>query len=719
MKCVGCLWRALNLEKLNRSSERLRCHREKDINTMMKYVRDFSSMDLRRMFLKSINYYSELLLLEEKLGYFKEAAETAKLLGDTIFEAELLGKAGNFREASLRYLSYVLFNSLWVGGSRGWPLKAFAQKEDVLNKALSYAEKESGEFYDLVCTEAAALSHKCADLCELCQHLRNSEYNGRYTVQLLFLRKILEVHFHWEIVKYVWEDSFAADPEVHCKNTVLKNEVSVSTLIYFWNQWKENMLNVLQYLEGIEDKDISSIHYGCDEFCLNYFGVQREFSSQNVTFMLLMPDAKWVKKIGRKSMSRKKSLFSLNARAFSAHALSHLHSEIISVGLKVLETVESLYIWSTKGSLAMSCQSRCLVEIFQLTRFLNESFKCNYVVSGELERLFRLSMKYYDNVCPLDCRKALEEQMVYLRESEFSRQLLEEIVAKEISASEVLTYGQIGRVVMILLGLGKPTASICRKVGERFATDPSWKVFIDSVITGSESPKQFHIALTQIYSSGWRTNDYIPPNCFVYLVDRLLMMVNHSMDVFYTTKYSFIEWLMYLQSDSYPSPTSVSEMQWNPKIALDSILMMVKVLLSNAEDTSEWIAASNIDVEEYLPLLVLRLMVIIFLLCLNTGEYFDVLSDLLEQVHISSNLPGQFLEALRLGKSRDEVSKHLNTIAEAFKMIGNPFVIVSSLQEYSPEVVCSAAAIFVDLRIIRRKDELMGVLFPKEVSNTS
>jgi hypothetical protein len=139
-------------------------HEHKDNRSMMKFVKAFQSIYLMRNFLKSLNCLGELLLLEEDLGNFLEAANIAKLRGEILHEADLLGKAGNFREASMLFLIYVLYNSLWIPGSIGWPLKQFTQKLEILAKAKSFAKNESDSFYLFVCTEADILSNEQSDL---------------------------------------------------------------------------------------------------------------------------------------------------------------------------------------------------------------------------------------------------------------------------------------------------------------------------------------------------------------------------------------------------------------------------------------------------------------------------------------------------------------------------------------------------------------------------
>ena len=100
-------------------------------------------MDSSRNFLKSLNFLDELLLLEEESGNSLEAIEIAKLRGGILLEADLLGKAGRFNEVSMLILWYVFSNSMWASRSRGWPLKHFPQRDEIIVKTKSFAKKES------------------------------------------------------------------------------------------------------------------------------------------------------------------------------------------------------------------------------------------------------------------------------------------------------------------------------------------------------------------------------------------------------------------------------------------------------------------------------------------------------------------------------------------------------------------------------------------------
>ncbi|GJW79162.1 UvrD-like helicase, ATP-binding domain, P-loop containing nucleoside triphosphate hydrolase, partial [Tanacetum coccineum] len=133
-------------------------HQHNDPKSMMKFVRAFCSMNSKRVFLRSLGRRDDLLSLEEESGHFLEAAEQARLLGDVLKEADLLEKARHFKKAAFLVLWYVLLNSLWGNGNKGWPLKQFPHKEELCNKVKWLAKQDSDKFYDFVCNEINLLS---------------------------------------------------------------------------------------------------------------------------------------------------------------------------------------------------------------------------------------------------------------------------------------------------------------------------------------------------------------------------------------------------------------------------------------------------------------------------------------------------------------------------------------------------------------------------------
>ncbi|KAF7142000.1 hypothetical protein RHSIM_Rhsim06G0167800 [Rhododendron simsii] len=697
----------------------------KDNKSMVKFVRSFNSMASRRNFLTRVGCLDELLMVEEEFGNFSEAAEIAKMRGDTLLEADLRAKAGHFNEASMLILWHVFSKSLWVSGSKGLPLKHFPQESELLEKAKSFAKNKSDLFYEFVCTEVSILSTEEMNLLVLNQYLSASRHNKSLRGEILCTRRILDVHLHSSASTYEWEDELPADLIKHSEENVLHNQISVGTLVCFWNLWKQKVENIFEYLTCLETQAVND-HMNYGDFCLNYFGVRRQLNNMNMKFVILNSDAVWVREIEDHFLRRSGNLVSTDAPHFVYAARSHWRSELLSVGLRVLETLEALHKFSSKNSISDFHQSMSLVYIFEVTKSLlgSKYLDCKKQDTQKLQNFRKLSTAAYFNVAfPSEWRKSLTKDMTSLRGSAVSRNLLEEVIVDNISFTDKLTYGLIGRVVMIWLGSGKPTEEVYKKISERFDSNSLWKEFIDALNGNAESefestsgisteaPREvssvykFQRALENAYKVDWRQRDYISPTCFVYLVERLLILAYSFQGFLFTTKSSFVEWLICEQPHAKQSADVVNMMRFPASGIFNFVVDIIKQVLYFNQDTIEWIRRSNLNFKSYYPLLLLRLVVMLCLLCVNCEKYYNFLFEVLARNDITSLLPRKFYDVFR------KKGKYVNLtlLAEAFMKIEDPLVIVS-LGENGSKFICPHA-IFVDLRVTHRREDIMEVLF--------
>ena len=329
-------------------------HELKDNRAMMKFVKAFQSIDLMRKFLKSLNCLDELLLLEEESGNFLEAANIAELRGEILLESDLLGKAGNFEKASMLCLFYVLHNSLWSPGSKGWPLKQFAKKQEILAKAKSFAKNESNDYYLVVCREADILSSEQSNLSITKKYLNACQRHNSVGAETIAARKILDAHLQSNSSKYVWQDYVVFDLTKHSEQMISRDQISVETLVYFWNFWKDKIVNILKYLKCLDIQDDDEYRsYG--DFCLNYLGVQKQFYNLNAIYLLLNPDADWVRELDSRLLQRNGNVIYINVHHFVSAACSYWCSELLRAGMKVLDNLQALYNFSLKNSLSMFC----------------------------------------------------------------------------------------------------------------------------------------------------------------------------------------------------------------------------------------------------------------------------------------------------------------------------------------------------------------------------
>ncbi|OIW00707.1 hypothetical protein TanjilG_09676 [Lupinus angustifolius] len=699
----------------------------KDIKSMMKFVRAFHTIELKRDFLRSISLFEELLLLEEELGNFMEAADIAKMMGNIIREADLLGKADKLMEAYELIVFYVVGNSLWSVGSKGWPLKPFSQNAEFLKRALSYAKKVSGNFYELACTEVDILSNEHSNIFKIMIDLKFSRLHGKIGGECLCLWKLLDAHFQMNSSKYVWEDNLLNDS---VEGMILKNQLSVETLFYCWSSWKDHIVHILQDLPSLKSGDIQQ-HSSYVKFVLNYLGVQKQFSNLNENYNLLIPDANWVIKMGDRSLRKNGKLFSVDVHFLVSAAHSYWCSELLSVGMAVLHNLEALYKFSVNKFVSEFCQFRTLILIYEVSKFLLESkwFTHSHSNLKTLEKFLRHPIDSFCRyVLPLDKSKSLTKDMVTLRATKTCQNLLEEVIYENINGKNTLTFGQIGKVAVLVLGMANRKNELYVEIMKRFENGSPWDGFFyslhrnpaqaisqaDEAVIDLCTLSQFHQALQLTYNVNWRLAfDYISPSCFMDLIERILLLTSCWKGFIFATKSSFIEWFIYQDGNSLPVPnlSLKADVQRVVEDVHKFIADVLRELLYNQTDTQSWIAKSNMGMKDYFPLFVLRLVVSICLLNLISGKSIPFLHDLLAKRHITKLLPMNFFKVLSNGKK----NLGLKVFAMAFKVIGNPLVIVR-LSDKLSEIVCPDA-ISVDLEICQQRELMLQALFPTRVHN--
>jgi hypothetical protein len=695
-------------------------HELNDNRAMLKYVRAFDSMSSSRTFLTNLGCLDELLSLEVESGNFLEAAGIAKLKGELVLEADLLGKGGHFKEASLLILWFVFANSLWSTGSKGWPLKQFLQKEELLTKAKLLAKDVSDQFYEFVHTEAEILLNSQHNLFKIHQSLDSSQKRSSIRGEILSARKILDMHLHLNTSKYWWENDLVSDFARLPERNFLNNQVSAETLVYFWNFWKDKIVNIFKFLGRLEMQDVTE--YGdFGEFCLNYLGVKRQFNNMNAIYFLMISDAQWVREIPRKFIQRKENLVSVDVHQFVTAAQGYWCSELLSVGMNVLTNLEALYNLSVRNSLSLFCQSRSLTHIYEVANFL---LNCQFlsIQHGDIKALRKFTRLatgcFYDCIYPRDWRESLKENMISLRRTEICRNLLKEVIFEDASSKNNVSYAQLGRIASMILGSGEMLCEPYEKMAGGLKWNSSWKAFIEDLcrnVSEVSYMQKLHEALVDTYKANWRKGDYILPGCFLYMLERQLILLSYFQGYCLTTKSSFVEWLIY--QEGHESPTFESLMGHAPQSAesiLKFIVETVQLFLYNEKDMMEWIRVSEKNVKvlnDYHAVVVLRLVVIICLIYVNFGLCKGLLSDLLGRSYITKKLPGQFYDAIRKRQKHNSLNVNQNVVAEAFSKIGNPLVVVSFGKNCS-RFLCPDA-IFVDMKVNESKDNVLRVLFPK------
>ncbi|XP_050375416.1 uncharacterized protein LOC126792936 [Argentina anserina] len=699
----------------------LHYHKLKDNRFMMKFVKAFNSVTLMRDFLKRLESFDELLSLEEEFGNFLEAAQIAQLKGEILLESDFLGKAGKFKEASLQILCYVLSKSLWSSGSKGWPMKKFPQQEELLTKAKSFAKNGKDNVCELVCTEAEILLKGQDDLAVLKQQMDASQRHKSIRGEVLSARKVLDAHLSPRTDKYIWEKELIGDLVKHSKDKISMNQVSIDSLVYYWNFWKENILHIIESVGCLE----TPVYNSYVELCFTCLGVWRLYHNMNPIYVLLIPDADWVRGVEKRHLKSYGKLVSIDVHQLIPAAQNYWGSELLSVGIKVLEKLEALFKYPPKNSGTTFFQCKALTLIYDVARYLLDSacLKPRNHYTSTLQKLVTFSTtQYVAYIFPLDWRNSLGQNMISLRRTDASKNVLNQVIADYASLKNELSYGQIGRIAMIILGSGKLNTELSSELVKKLEFHAPWKAFIEnlcaSIGPGSTSHEPIklsvmqwlHEALVETYSANWgEIPDYISPGCFLYLVERLLFSASCFQGFVITTSSCFIEWLIYQDEDT-SSRSIVTGGRPSLGRILPFLIEVVRGCIFNMQNMIEWIQKSDRNWRKYYQPLMLRLVTVLCLIHLNFNSCLDIIHELLGRNYITELLPWEFFDALRRRRKHNSLSLNVNVLAGALKKIDNTLVIASFGPDCS-RFFCSDA-IFVDMTVKQSKDDILRKWFP-------
>ncbi|XP_037496959.1 TPR and ankyrin repeat-containing protein 1 [Jatropha curcas] len=682
-------------------------HKLRDSESMMIFLKSFESKNQMRTFLKSVDRLDELLSLEKEWGNFLEAANVAEMKGDVLLQVDLLEMAGEFKGASNVILFYVLYSSLWRQGSKGWPLKHFVEKDELLKKAKSFAKNASPDFYDFVCIVANILSGEKDNLLELNKCWNDAWRHGSVRSKILCARKILDAYLYPGTLENKWENTLFVDLLLYTENRISWRYISVVTLVERWSFWKDEIEKILSYVKD----DSSGDSYG--EFLMSYFGVIKQSKNEKTMYLLLCPDAAWIKDFNLHCFNRNgKSWIEASQLVYAAK--SYWSSEMLTVGLKVLELLEELYVFSVNKALSIYCKCMLLTQIFEVSKPLVES----NLLSNKVQRFLRIPMEnFFGLIYPLDWRMPLTKDMICLREAGTSRNLLKEVFNRIIS-SKPETSAQIGELMMILLSR-KFSPDLYVQIEASCGTSISWQVFIKNFrrTMKPHDPIQDteEVSLVQSFHRALEDTDYTnySPTCYLYLLDRLVFMVSYLKGYFFTARTSLVEWLLCKGWNVYPNLNFVSDVK--EQSLLEVIVKFVARSVHDilyceffSSEPAKWMKKYNLQ-RDFYGLLVLRLFVMLCQLCTNFEVHFSLLFNFLDKEQVTQFLPWKFYQSLRKLKEHDRRERKIEAVAEALKSIGNPLVIVSlgiCAENYFPD------AIVLYLNVQQDRKTILDTLLP-------
>ncbi|XP_062076388.1 uncharacterized protein LOC133781433 [Humulus lupulus] len=495
--------------------------------------------------------------------------------------------------------------------------------------------------------------------------------------------------------------------------------VSVESLVYFWNIWKDKILRIFEYLEGLQTQDVNEFtSYG--EFCLEYLGVLKQCHNSLTNYVLLYSDADWARNVEHihvRSIGNKLVL-SIDVDQVIHAAQVYWSSQVLSVGFKVLHKLEAIiHTFATDAYDSLSRKCMIFTLIYEVAQFLLGSKNLNRTCqnSDDLEKLIRLATDFSGYIFPLDWQKSLGEDFVSFRGTDICNKFLKQMIVEHCNSRNDLTHSQVGNIAVFVLGSSRLNDELFEKIMKRMNQNLPWKAFFKCLqgSRGSYFPSsslicRFHGVLVDAYNeSCMRECDPISPGFFFYLVERFVIWLSISFKgYFITTKSAFVEWLVYEEIHTMTTPcfnTSVGFLQSD----LPFVTHVIKECLNNEQDMIDWINKSPSRYNKSYSLLVSRMVLILCVLRENFGMGSSLLFDLLGMPRITKHLPLKFCDNLKSYL----VGCDVTMLAEAFEHIGNSLVVVSFgiskpwFEDFN----------VVDMSVNRSKNDILRTLFQKRV----
>ncbi|CAH1443461.1 unnamed protein product [Lactuca virosa] len=679
-------------ELLIKGLEFIDCYKKNSLAMSLKHVKTTHEVDkiekdllhLMRSFFKSVNRINELQILLEICGKFVEAANCGNEDNQSI-------------EAALSRLWYVFFGSLWAHGNRAWPLKHFKQKNKLLHDANLYVDycDPSSKDSALVRTEISILSSVDISLYDMWRYLSETPKEKSLMIHYLLSRRILDVYLGSDCSVNASIETWVDDVKLkHLESEFSNNVVSIEGLIYFWSYWKELIRELINQCSTWDHCGKDSKIY--TDFISNYFGIRSYDGDEKGSYVVLNAEAHWVKNMNP-VMRRNRHFHIIDACEFSSVASRYWCSELLYVSEKVLK-LQSIHAYSTVKKFSIHQRMKILANYFKVTKSLQKCKLPNgwHRAGWIIDQSFKFFVdEFMINVFHINWNIAQSKEMISLRGNETFLSMLKEAININSKSPKDLTCGQLGRIAMIKLAYRMIDFNDDTKRKVRYCSSLNWRALFDKLKDDKSSSTNVDLAISlhnvlkeTTFSAGWlRADDCMSPTCFLYLIERLLILSFCFRGHFFMTRSSCVEWLTYEERSVGSDVGHVISLDIMKDIPL-SLVSMVMKMLNSRDDLLEWITKSK----ELYDILVLRLTVLLSMICVNSGEHYHHLLDSLGCPHLASILPSTFAEGLIKGVKEDCL---VDALAVACEKIDNPLVIASFTKDSS--MVPCGNAIFLNM----------------------
>ncbi|CAM0903002.1 unnamed protein product [Alopecurus aequalis] len=676
-----------------------------EIKHMMPFVKAFSSMDHVRAFLNSRNLVDELLSLEMEKGNFLEAAGIAKHKGDVLLEVEMLEKAGSFEDATRLPFLHIVVDSLWSSNNRGWPLKKYADKEQLLTKAKEMATNVSECFYFSASLEADALSDVHKSLSRLSCTLFDGRKCGNLFVEFVASRLILDVHLQSRASEYNLELGPGSEDECSCNDMVARNQISPHTLAYAWNHWKSIIVNVLSHLRYTDCPGSNGYEVMCEDLC------------------------------AKNSLQQDGNICWLDVPQFHSCAQSFLMNELSSVGRGVLKKLESI-VQSPPKPASSYALLRTILIINEIAKFLEEPV---FSLPKSTTRLRGSSVlcerRFFELVFLVWGDGTTKSLLPAILDSPAAYGLIADSLSGNLqSKTKHLTLGHLGRTTMLLLYAGRLDDALISRLLQYLDNDSEWanffrclKKFLDNGLDRSSLILNFKVALDFTFNGVKRRDelDYISPMCYVGLIEFLGFMASSYLlqkGLIYCTKSLLVNMLesrtskLFLDTCLVSNPSPDSDLDHMAYLSGRFISQTIMPILRDKKILWEW--ARKTTPSSSPSAVLLRLVVTLYPLILthDLGTCYDV-TDTLLKWEVFKDLPLEFSDkivpTLRM-RSRTP-GNFTRVLADALAAIGDCMVVVGS-----PKGLATCRNIdthMISTTDLRDVPKVMSLLFPEEPSS--
>ncbi|GLJ34038.1 hypothetical protein SUGI_0684590 [Cryptomeria japonica] len=708
-RCEACEGVKIKTEYLKMCATHF--HQKKDTKSMMKFVKAFPTMDLIRSFLWRKDYFDELLGIEETNGNFIQAAEVAEMKGDLLCEAVMLERAEEYEKAFKSILQHVQLNSLWAMGNRGWPLQHITENNKHVERIKQIAEQNLVHVPKTLETlnfEASILLSQSQSLSKLTEQMILAKQIGNVNFEVLSLRKVLDVHLHSDTKTFQHDQgrSFLKSDDNY--KVLLENTVSSTAMVFLWNTWKEKLLSSVDSLSKLEkrrEREEDKIYI---EFALEYFGTR--VSRNNRFCTVFNSEAFWLKGRRDELSQRRGNCAQITIQNFSMHAKEFLLMELFSVGDEVVKKLQEIYLSYKNQPYALTVEGTLILQIYQVSNALEDKLLARF---GQVTRLIRIEFlkeRFFKVFFPLNTQYENMKEFMSLRENPTSSLILKDITVNIINNIVIgITLGQVGRLQLLLPFLSRELVKDHGKKIIENLHDNCWNNELlwlhMETLTGDTLKdervnliKSFQTALTSTFQEWGNQIDYISPNVFLSLLEKLFFFSSsceYLSGGLFLPRSFFVEFITggqgnpscdwFCQSKSLPRCRGRLESFYRPIYNI-----ICQLLVSYRAATFTWIQTFKIDSQTYFPELAMRLIIMLCLIGVNSIGLFQnamhVLSTIFQDKHIrmslTPNFGGKLLQLLQQYKPNRDT--FFICFSQLMRQIDNPLVMIDL--DKSPEL---------------------------------